>query len=407
VISPEAVREKAFRVWQSGRFLSAWLSGDPLFPLDIPFRKVSAGEALDRFDEVRTWVNRMREGSRETRGFGYSLEFTEVNHRQLGVQRFPSRIRFEASEDFIRFLGKGKEFERFKVLTGRTMEELPALKEWLERKPMKALEHWDAWSGVLAVCRFLRDTPGPGRYIRELDIPGVDSKFIEQHKPLLRELLDIVLPPEAADPEITSLSGHGFERRYGFRYDEPLIRFRILDPECAGPWGASDVSVPLSQFLTLHPPCERVVITENKINGLTFPPLARSMVVFGLGYGISSLREAAWLGEKELLYWGDIDTHGFSILSRLRGYFPGVRSLLMDRETLMEFRRLWVREDDYKRCTNDLMNLSDPERGLYLDLKGNVFGENVRLEQERIAFGWLRQRLGAVKGGGAQVSMGA
>ncbi len=264
------------------------------------------------------------------------------------------------------------------------------------RRIIKALENREAWPGALAVCRFLRDNPRPGRYIRELDIAGVDSKFIEQHKSLLRELLDIVLPPEAADPESASLSGHGFERRYGFRYDEPLIRFRILDPECAGPWGVSDISVPLHQFLTLDPPCDRVVITENKTNGLSFPPLARSMVVFGLGYGISSLRDAAWLGEKEILYWGDIDTHGFSILSRLRGFFPGARSLLMDRETLMEFRGLWGREDDDKRCAADLGNLVETERRLYSDLRDNILGENIRLEQERIAFACLKKTLSSL-----------
>jgi hypothetical protein len=402
MISPEDVREKALKIWQSGRFLSAWVAGESLFPLDIPFRRVSAGEALERFDEVRTWVNRLREGSRERKGFGYCLDFTEVNHRQLGAQRFPSRIRFDTAEDFIRFLGKGKEFEGFKALAGRTMEESPALKEWLERKPMKALEHRDAWPRVLAVCRFIRDNPMPARYIRELDIAGVDSKFIEQHKSILRELLDIVLPPEAADREVGSLSGHGFERRYGFRYDEPLIRFRILDPDRTGPWGARDVSVPSGQFPTLAVPCDRIFITENKINGLTFPPMPGAIVIFGLGYGISSLRDAGWLGEREILYWGDIDTHGFSILSQLRGYFPRTRSLLMDRETLMEFRHLWGVEDDDKRCTNELPNLSEAERDVYLDLKGNVLGENVRLEQERIAFGWLRQSLEAVMGGGAQ-----
>lgn len=396
MIAPETVREKALKIWRSGRVLSAWLSGESLFPLDVPFRKVTALEALERFAEVRAWVNRLREGSREARGFGYSLEFAEVNHRQLGVQRFPDRIRFETGEDFLRFLGKGKDFAAFKALAEQTLGEQPLLKEWLERKPMRALENREAWPAALAVCRFLRDNPRPGRYIRELDIAGVDSKFIEQHKSLLRELLDIVLPPEAADPECASLSGHGFERRYGFRYDEPLIRFRILDPECAGPWGVNDISVPLHQFITLDPPCDRVVITENKTNGLSFPPLARSMVVFGLGYGISSLRDAAWLGEKEILYWGDIDTHGFSILSRLRGFFPGARSLLMDRETLMEFRRLWVREDDDKRCPADLGNLDERERRLYSDLRDNILGENVRLEQERIAFAFLKKTLSSL-----------
>jgi len=391
VISPEAVREKALKIWQSGRVLSASLTGESLFPLDVPFRKATAREALERFGEVREWVNRLREGSRERKGFGYSLEFTEVNHRQLGPQQFPSRIWFETEGGFLRFIGKGREFDRFRALADRTRADLPGLMEWLEQKPMKALENLDIWQEALAVCRFLRDNPRPGRYLRELDIPGVDGKFIERNRALLRELLDMGLPAEAVDHEVTAMSGHGFERRYGFRYDEPLIRFRILDAALQGPWGVSDLSIPLSRFLTLDPPCGRVVITENKVNGLTFPPLPKAIIVFGLGYGVSSLRDAEWLGQREIFYWGDIDTHGFSILSQLRGYFPQTRSILMDRETLMEFRHLWGREDDDKRCVAEFGNLDDAERELYLELKGNVFGENVRLEQERIAFGWVRR----------------
>jgi hypothetical protein len=393
MISPETIKEKTVKIWQSGRILSAWLTGEDLFPLDLPFRKVTAREALERFSEVRSWVTRLREGSKETKGSGYSMEFMESNHRQLGTQQFPSRIWFETLDDFLRFTGKRKDFELFQALVAQALEEQPSLRNWLERNPLKLLEHQDVWTRLLAVCRCLRAAPLPDRYLRELDIPGVDSKFIERHKAILRELLDIVLPPEAVNPEITSLSGHGFERRYGFRHDEPLIRFRILDAALAGRWGVSDLSVPLGQFRTLAIPCDRVFITENKINGLTFPSLPKALVIFGLGYGISALRDVAWLRTKELYYWGDIDTHGFSILSQLRGYFSHTESFLMDREVLEGFCFLWGREDDDKRCTAELANLTESERLLYLDLRDNVPGKNVRLEQERIAFAWLRRRL--------------
>jgi hypothetical protein len=393
MISPEAIKEKTLKIWQSGRTLSAWLTGADLFPLDIPFRKITAREALELFSEVRMWVNRLRERNKETKGFGYSMEFMEVNHRQLGIQHFPSRIWFETAEDFLRFIGKEKEFECFRTLAEQTFEEQPTLKDWVGRKPMKLLENRNVWRQILAVCRFLRNNPMPYRYIRELDIPGVDSKFIERHRSILRELLDIVLPPEAVDLEATSLSGHGFEQRYGFRYDEPLIRFRILDADLAGPWGISDISVPLSRFRTLSISCDRVFITENKINGLIFPPTPGAIVIFGLGYGISALRDVEWFRTKEIYYWGDIDTHGFSILSQLRGYFSHAESFLMNREVLEEFRSLWGREDDDKRCTADLPHLKEAEQQLYLDLKGNLLDDNVRLEQERISFARLRRRL--------------
>ena len=44
------------------------------------------------------------------------------------------------------------------------------------------------------------------------------------------DLLARVLPAAAIDETVTGLTGSGFERRYGLRYDQPLIRFRLLDP---------------------------------------------------------------------------------------------------------------------------------------------------------------------------------
>jgi hypothetical protein len=55
------------------------------------------------------------------------------------------------------------------------------------------------------------------------------------------------------------------------------------------------------------------------------------------------LRDAAWLRECEVLYWGDIDTHGFRILDQLRAVHPHVESVLMDEETLLAHRDAWGR----------------------------------------------------------------
>jgi len=40
--------------------------------------------------------------------------------------------------------------------------------------------------------------------------------------------------------------------------------------------------------------------------------------------------DADWLARSRILYWGDIDTHGFFILNRLRGIFPHAESFLMN-----------------------------------------------------------------------------
>lgn len=190
----------------------------------------------------------------------------------------------------------------------------------------------------------------------------------------------------------TVLSGQGFQRRYGLRYDEQLIRFRLLDPSLCQGLGARDISVPVSEFRRLQIPCKRVFVTENKTNGLSFPETSASIVIFRLGNGVQSLQSVSWLREKELLYWGDIDTCGFHILAQLRGAFPHMESMLMDRETLFSARELWVKELDEERHMAD-PNLTEAESQLYRELRDNLIGENIRLEQERIPYSHLQDAI--------------
>ena len=93
-------------------------------------------------------------------------------------------------------------------------------------------------------------------------------------------------------------------------------------------------------------------------------------------------------------YWGDIDTYGFHILDRLRALFPSVQSFLMDRQTLLEHRSLWVQESNPYRA--ELSRLVSSEQALYDDLRHNRLGDRVRLEQERISYGWLVSTVGTL-----------
>ena len=67
---------------------------------------------------------------------------------------------------------------------------------WLARRPLKALDLADSWDRLLAVTDWIL-TRGAGRYLRQVDIPGVDTKFIGRHRGVLAELLDLMLPPGA------------------------------------------------------------------------------------------------------------------------------------------------------------------------------------------------------------------
>ena len=320
-------------------------------------------------------------------GNGYQLEYRVISHQQLGQQRLPWKIVFENREDWLAFVGQQSAFKQFQGLVDQARRQLPQVMPLVNSKPVKMLDYADAWPQLMKVCRYFQVNPQPARYIRQLDIQGVDTKFIESHKGILSELLSLALEPEDYDDSVTGIADNGFERRFGLRYDEPLIRFRLLDSNAQ----VTDMSVPLSQFV--DPGVSQVFITENKVNGLAFPPVSDAIVIFGLGYGVRSLFSVSWLEKKQISYWGDIDTHGFSILSQLRGRFGQTRSLLMDQRTLDTHLALCVEEPENKRFLSSLANLTDSEQMLFDSLRHNKSGKNLRLEQERIGFSCLKNAL--------------
>lgn len=388
--TPGAIRVQLQRLWNDGRILSARVHGEALFPLDLRLRQPDVAELGEKFDAVRDWIKALEGGSKPAIGHGYDIVWREINHRQLGRNRIPDRVIVASEAEALRLLGRQADARRFDQLAAATVGAFPQLKDWLGRRPLTVLDQAAAWERILAILQWFVAHPRPQLYLRQLDIAGVDSKFIETRKALLAELLDQVLP---ADAVTAGASGaRQFEARYGLLGKPALVRFRILDPaRTIG--GMSDLSIPVAQFAALRLDIDRIFITENEINGLAFPEVRAGMVIFGGGYGIDRLAHAEWLRERDIIYWGDIDTHGFAILDRLRASLPHARSVLMDAATLHAHRPLWGAEDKDKRHMGELNRLSADERALFEALRDDVLGERLRMEQERLGYTWVRDTI--------------
>lgn len=500
--TPADLRTRLERLWTRGDVLAAIVRGESLFPHEVSLRRPNAREIAHEFGAVMDWVAALQAESRSVRGFGYELRYERVANRVQGSNEIPVSALFPTEQDALRFIGRERDTRRARRLIEMTRTRFSVLEEWMARRPLVMLQHAAEWERILAVLDWFAVNPRPGVYLRQLDIPSVDTKFIEAHRALLMELLDCVLPPGAIDPEATGV--RGFARRYGLRDEPPLIRFRILDPTMYIR-GLSDLSVPADEFarLRLWPASEeqddathgwettgtgpqrgmlqggraqegtaeagvvqadiatsdgtqggvvqggiaiapgygaqgsraqectaeagvaqggidevgvaqgglaqgvmahggmaqaqtphlRVFVTENRINGLAFPSLPGSIVIFGLGYAVERLADIPWMHDVDVWYWGDIDTHGFAILNRLRAGLRHVRSLLMDRSTLESHRSLWVQEPENKRYTGDPKHLRPDEYALFDDLRHDRLGPRIRLEQERIGYAWVKRAL--------------
>ncbi len=397
--TPADLRAQVQKLWDKGDLLRPLVQGTASPQRRLRLVGPTSAELTARFDEVRAWMVDLRQVT-VTPGIaspkaGYRVELREFRHRVLGNSAVPDEVWLDTLDDALALIGKTKEARRFANLVALTQAQHPALfavlSPWLEKRPLTALALVDVWARLLQVVVWLQSTPRPDMYLRQLDVAGVDSKFLEAHRSVLTELLDLALPPESIDFTASGLAG--FCRRYGFR-DKPLrIRFRVLDPDVAllPPGCEQDISLTQAAFEQLDPPVRQVFITENEVNFLAFPPVAGSMVVFGAGYGFEVLAAAQWLHTRRVYYWGDIDTHGFAILDQLRARWAHTQSLLMDRATLMAHAGQWGREP--QPVLRDLPRLTAEEGALYNDLRDNRLRANLRLEQERIGFGWLQQAL--------------
>ena len=383
--TPADLRAQVQRLWDKGLLLASIVDGEALFPKRLTFKRPTSSELVDRFEDVRIWITQLLEIKH------YRVVMREVRHHVIGSNSVPGEIRIDTLDNALALIGKGRDAKIFGELLALAGEQQPAILPWLSKRPLKALELAEDWQHLLDIIGWMQAHPQPGIYLRQIDIEGIHTKFIEQHRAVLSELLDLVMPSVSIDTETGGV--YQFCRRYGFQ-DRPLrIRFRILDPAIALLPGSADQDITINQnaFNQIDPKVDRVFITENEISFLAFPNLPDSMVIFGSGYGFEMLAQAKWLNRCAIHYWGDIDTHGFAILDQLRAYFPHAESFLMDRDTLMAHKQQWVSEPH--PLSRDLNRLRTEERSLYSDLRNNRISRGVRLEQEKIGFGWIRTAL--------------
>lgn len=376
MITPKEIKDKAERKYNSS-FLQSLVENKPFEKLVIRGDKSYTKSSLPEFEKE---IQQIMSQSKEKKGFGYTLEFQQVKTKSLGIQDLPITIFFDTEKDFLKFLGKEKEVELFKMSIETIINSFPELKDWIIKNPIKVINNQAEWENVLKVCQYFKQNPKPNLYIRELPIK-VHTKFIEHNQSIIRELLNILISQHVYCEE------KEFEKRFNLKYAEPQIRFKVLDRAIAEKYfsGIDDIAVPISQFETLILPIKKVLIVENKTTlytTLTLPNMNDTIAIFGSGYGVYNLKNVYWFANLELLYWGDIDVQGFEILSKFRDYFQHTKSVLMDFVTFDKFF-----ENDFGIKTNiyTLLNLTDSEQKLYEILKTN----NWRLEQEKIPYDYV------------------
>ncbi len=367
MIAPAEIKRKAERYYLP--FLQSWLRGEAFQPISWP-----AGRPANDFAVLRLEIQALQVGEKSVQKAGYRLEYQASQTRTFGKQTLPIRIWLDTPEDLLEVVSKTEEWICFCQDVELLRAQVPELTDWVEKAPQKFIAQHTIWQELLLVCRYFRDHPRPGLYIRELPI-NVHTKFIEQHQGIVRELLDHVIPPTILGPR-----EERFEQRYGLREDENQVRVRFLAGQLEERYRlpCDNLSLSCSHLARLDFSGQICLITENKMNFLTLPALENAIAIFGGGFQVGNLAALPWLAACPIVYWGDLDAHGFQILSQLRAIFPHVISLMMDQATFDAFSLFSVRSTPFR--IQRLPNLTEAEHHLFLYLALTT----TRLEQEHI-----------------------
>ena len=377
------------RRWATGRYLSEYASAEPWSPIELPVKAPSASELLNQFEDVVRWADEFQRDSHTGRGVArFSITYRTLKGKNLGSNSVPARVRIENFEQLCALIGTQRDVRALDDVLNQTAATIPSLVPWLIAHPLRAVANENIWGDVLATVTWVTSNATEAVYLRQIDVEGIDTKFVDHNRKLFDELLSVALPSHRIDPDHSAAD---FARRFGFRPKPSYTRLRLLSPQSPFPKEITEITLRTDELAHLELAADTIFVIENEITYLAFPSVPNSVVIFGSGFSLGALRDVPWMDNREIVYWGDIDTHGFDILSRLRTRFTRVRSLMMDHRTLLAHPRQWVTEPS--PTTRALLNLDDAENALYGDLIEDRYGPAVRLEQERVRFSWLHQAL--------------
>lgn len=379
----KSIRNELLKKWDKGILISRLFDEAIEFPYRIPIKSPTSKDMLEKYETVRDWIRSIEEQAARYQG---EVEWREISHRQLGKNLIPAGYIFHNRADLLIFIEKKRNYDTFISLSREVLDPYPELREWIVQSPHTLMENEKNLHRLLDVIHWIMNNPDPGIYIRQLSLEGVDTKFIEQNKRFLTGALDRLLPEKSINRDFSG--NKNFEKRYGFLSKPEMIRFRYPAGPPPGEF-YSDLAVKADEFCLKNPAVSRVFIIENDITALAFPPVPDSLVLFGRGYNFDSIADAHWLHKKKLFYWGDIDTHGFAILSQFRSYFPKTQSIIMDERTLLTHKLQWSVEKSPAKGMP--LHLTTTERKLFRNLEQKESGDNIRLEQEFISFDFLNK----------------
>ena len=392
MITVDELKKKAFAKYSEFliNFFNDTLS--EFFPFIIPCNK---GNPNDDFEKRSEELKAINQNSKNNEKKSYKYD-TEIVSTRSGKQTIITRIYFENDLDYLTFINKKKEFEVLEEVSNiiftnlKTSLTRDCLIQWLVRNheiiSTNNVEDGihSYWKNICLCANWLYKNSQSHLYLRTRPLE-VHSKFIESNMSIIHCLIST----EKLTKENNFIKQHGLLEKPDF------VRIRFLDEiESIDGFFPDELQLTTRDFLKLPSALfmkeiKSIYIIENEMVYLTFPNIKNSICIWGHGFTASQFNRFEWLNEYNLYYFGDLDEHGYDILSIFRASFPRTKSFCMDMATFKEFDRFRVKGEVLKG--NIPVNLTEEEMNVFKELKKDTMRN--RLEQERISQTWVIKTL--------------
>jgi hypothetical protein len=380
LLHPEDVRARCKR--QFAREHLAWLGSTTGLgeAQAIALGTLTQNEAAADPESVRAWAAAWSgwESSRQTGAVTWETR----QWPRLGTQRLPASLVISSLEDIAKLAEQADRWQR----AAARHQLLSKVCIWLSGRPVPqrlfdALADYNDvdFERLLSLMRWLSEHPASGLQLRQLPVVGLDTKWVEQRRGLIIDALQCRPSAPAGDQ-----AGRDLHTLLGLAKQPTRMRMRLLGDDLRREVGGlCDIEAPVDELAAMPIAPRLAFVVENLENGLAMPAIPGAVALMKLGHAVNLLRRLPWLDTARIVVWGDVDTHGFAILDRVRSAFAQTESILMDRETLLSHRHLWV-EEPQPYNGPPLEQLAGSERQVFDGLVDGTWGVRVRLEQERL-----------------------
>lgn len=357
-ITPAEIKKSVERYLQKDKNIIELLTGGIIFPLVINLRPLKKkSDFLEYHQEINDFVKSW-------------IDDDCLYQDYFGV-KLPYQFTFNSLDHFLSFINRPHPvfnvIKQMKRINAILFNKTPSMFDENDKELLRYLINGVDVDTLLKLIPKLKAGVGENKFIRQLDIGDIDTKFIEKNI----GVIDLIM--RRLYPDYSTLSEW-------LSFEEKPDCWVLVSNNWLPQLNYYRIDGQTLSKLTINEP---ILIVENEQTILALSKLNLPFFVCG-GTG----KNLDWLGDwNNVYYWGDIDSDGLMMLSLAREKIPSIKSVMMDSMTINTFRSQIVQ--DTTKLINLPSNLNDDEIALFQEV--NRLKE--RLEQEKISEEYILRML--------------